>query len=136
MPKSTRRKTRSKLGRYWGYPLIVVVVYCGLTGLAGPVVVLPGAGIALLFMLFGAPTWCGAPTRDADGCRNNAYGLLLGCHLRAHKWANLKLIFKSTRWAGLMRQFWGNVRNGTAAIGSLASVSSAAVAAIALVSKH
>ncbi|GHH49407.1 hypothetical protein GCM10018775_45030 [Streptomyces umbrinus] len=42
-------------------------------------------------MLFQAPVTCGAPVRGReDGCRNNASGLLLGCHIRQHRWQKLK----------------------------------------------
>jgi hypothetical protein len=44
--------------------------------------------IALLHFAFVAPVWCGATTREDLSCRNNAHGLLMGCHVRQHKWQN------------------------------------------------
>jgi hypothetical protein len=43
-----------------------------------------------LSLLFAAPVWCGAENRSGGYCRNNATGLLLGCHLRYRRWQKLK----------------------------------------------
>jgi hypothetical protein len=51
----------------------------------------PRPGVAL----FLAPVWCGAFTRKNEFCRNNSWGLLLGCHLREHRWQKFKMIFVS-----------------------------------------
>lgn len=124
------------VGRYWGYPILVFVLYAGITGLVGPGIVASGSALSLLYLLFVVPTWCGAPNRDGTSCRNNARGLLLGCNrVRRHKVENLKLIFRGQKWTGLLSRFFGSVRNGAASISALASATSASAAVITLVIK-
>jgi hypothetical protein len=47
------------------------------------------ATIYAAFFLLAAPVWCGAVNRDGTSCRNNSAGLLIGCHLRQHRWQKL-----------------------------------------------
>jgi hypothetical protein len=65
------------------------------------------SGAVTLWALFVAPAWCGAAIRQrGQFCRNNSWGLLLGCHLRQHKWQKLKLIFVTRRWQQFTRGLW------------------------------
>ncbi|MFH8746096.1 hypothetical protein ACH4GK_02345 [Streptomyces rimosus] len=51
------------------------------------------SALVVLWSFFQAPVTCGAPVRGRpDGCRNNASGLLLGCHIRQHRWQKLKML--------------------------------------------
>ncbi len=77
------RKRRSKLARtvsrYWGYLLLLIVIYGLFVRDFGPVFIAAGSGVALLYMLFAAPMWCMATTRKGEACRFNSYGFLIGC---------------------------------------------------------
>jgi hypothetical protein len=77
------------------------------TGSAGPeVLYLLSTGV-VFWSLLQAPAWCGAATRRRETfCRNNSYGLLLGCHLREHRWQKFKLLFYSRRWAEFSKGTW------------------------------
>ncbi|WP_043486930.1 MULTISPECIES: hypothetical protein [Streptomyces] len=69
---------------------------------AGPAVVIALSLATLVWCAFQAPVTCGAPVRDHDdGCRENAYGLLMGCHRRQHRWQKLKMVI----WRRQMREF-------------------------------
>ena len=54
--------------------------------------------LVIVWALFSAPTWCGAVNRQRGGeveyCRNNSFGLLLGCWIRQHKFQH----FTSAWW--------------------------------------
>lgn len=78
-----------------------------------------GLSVALiLWSLFMAPAWCGAAIRRrGEFCRNNSWGLLLGCHIREHRLQKFKLIFVQRRWA----QFTRGLFSGPSAV--LATVS-------------
>jgi hypothetical protein len=66
------------------------------------------SGLGLVWALFLAPVWCGAVTRKGEFCRNNSWGLLLGCHLREHRWQKFKMMFVSRRWQQLNRGLWSS----------------------------
>lgn len=44
-----------------------------------------------VYFFFRVPAWCGASGREGT-CRNNSKGVLMGCHLRQHKWRKFKLV--------------------------------------------
>lgn len=93
--------------RYWGYVAFAVLIAGWSTGRLEMTAVVGLSAVTLLYFLFGAPVWCGAPNRNGTLCRNNASGLLLGCRrVRYHKWLKLKLLvprrlpeFNKTLWA-------------------------------------
>ncbi|MEU1665645.1 hypothetical protein ABZ547_18930 [Streptomyces sparsogenes] len=61
-------------------------------------VVIALSAAVLLWSFFQAPVTCGAPIRGRnDGCRNNASGLLMGCHIRQHRWQKLKMLIVRRR---------------------------------------
>jgi len=70
---------------------------------AGPLAVSGLFTISALWMLLAAPTWCGAHTRKEDYCRNNSYGLLVGCHFRHHKWQRFKQLFRVSQLTSAVR---------------------------------
>ncbi|MEV5457585.1 hypothetical protein AB0L17_04690, partial [Streptomyces cellulosae] len=60
---------------------------------AGPAIVATLSALVLVWCFFQAPVTCAAPVRGrTDGCRNNATGLLMGCHIRQHRWQKLKML--------------------------------------------
>lgn len=102
-----------KVGRFWRYwmvfPLALLLVGVdgdfveGILGLGG--YALCGAAL-IIYVLFSAPTYCGAINRSSvrdsavQYCRNNSSGLLLGCNLRQHKWQKFHGVF----WTGQLRE--------------------------------
>jgi hypothetical protein len=130
------------LRRYWGFLALVAALagWVGLvlgkvtTSIVGPVLVLSVA--ALGYFLFQAPLWCGAITREGTLCRNNSSGLLIGCHLREHKWQKLKMAFVPKAWRELNRGLWATPREGVNTLAGLGSVVSALAAVVAVLVVH
>jgi hypothetical protein len=90
------------LGKWWGVLAGALLVAAWMNAAAGPAVVVGLSVLCLLWCLFQAPVSCGAPVRNReDGCRNSASGLLLGCHIRQHRWQKLKMLIVRRR----VRQF-------------------------------
>lgn len=118
-----------KLWRYWGYVLIVILAALWLNRVAGSSLLIFLSGVATLYFLFQAPVWCGATTRGDQLCRNNAYGALLGCHLRQHKWQKIKMTFVPSLWRRLNRGLWSSPTTGLATIGAVLSILSTLAAA-------
>ena len=81
------------LTHYWGYLAVVIAVAGFFLHSVGLAVVIALALAALRYFLFQAPMWCGTETRKNEWCRNNSHGLLLGCHIREHKWQRAKQTF-------------------------------------------
>lgn len=125
-------RTRSRLVRllrpFFGWLGLVVVVW-GLTHSWPAGLLVVGSVILLLYFLFGTPTWCGAPIREeGQTCRNNAYGVLRGCHFRQHRWQKVTMAVHLDPRLG--RAMFAGARPAFQAIGSLATVG-ASLAAIA-----
>jgi predicted PurR-regulated permease PerM len=94
--------------RYWGYLIIFALVVAWSRPTAAPVLIVVLSAVALAYLLFQAPGWCGAVTRDDTLCRQNARGILMGCSLRQHKWQKLKMTFVPRSWRALNRGLWSN----------------------------
>jgi hypothetical protein len=86
-----------------------------------------------LFLLLGAPVWCGAENRSGGYCRNNATGLLLGCHLRYHRWQKLKATTHLRDFREAIGRLFKNPTTAAAIAGSGAAVVSAGAAVAQLV---
>lgn len=99
----------------------------------GPGIIAALSGVVVLYTLFQAPMWCCATTRNGEPCRNNSYGILLGCHMRQHKWQKMAMIVHADTWAQLMRRVWSSIGGASAAISALAGVASAVAAVATLV---
>jgi hypothetical protein len=95
------------------------------------VVIIALSAAVLLWSFFQAPVTCGAPVRGRDdGCRNNATGLLLGCHIRQHRWQKLKMLIVRRR----VREFCsGLFSDGKAVLVTLAAVGSFLSGLVALI---
>jgi hypothetical protein len=100
------------------------------TSVVAVVLVLSVAAVA--YFLFQAPLWCGAVTRDNKLCRNNSSGVLIGCHLREHKWQKLKLVFIPKAWIKLNHGLWATPRDGVATLGGMGSAVSALAAVVVI----
>jgi hypothetical protein len=79
--------------RFWGYLALVLAIFGLVTHHFGFMVILILSLAAFGYFLVAAPVWCCAVTRTGQLCRDNSYGLLLGCHRRQHKWQRLKQTF-------------------------------------------
>ncbi|WP_328968827.1 hypothetical protein [Streptomyces sp. NBC_00239] len=115
-------KALGGLGQWWGVLAGLLLIAAWVNRTAGPAVVIALSAGTLGWCLFQAPVSCGAPVRGrADGCRNNASGLLLGCHIRQHRWQKLKMLVLRRQ----LRAFCaGLFSDGKAAVVTLAGVGS------------
>jgi hypothetical protein len=80
--------------------------------------------------LFFAPVWCGAVTRKHGPCHNNSWGLLMGCHLREHRWQKFKMMFVSRRWQQLNRELWSSPPAILATVSGLVTIVGVVVAIV------
>lgn len=120
------------ISRYWGYLLLLVVLGGWFRWGFDPALLAGLSVVSGLWIFFQAPGWCGAKTRGDVYCRNNARGLLMGCHLRQHKWQKLLMLAPAgwRRFGGLL------VRNPISLINcgaGLATMGSLIVSVIALI---
>ncbi|MFE6959551.1 hypothetical protein [Streptomyces sp. NPDC057696] len=110
------------LDQWWGVLASALLIAAWINSAAGPTVVIMLSAAVLVWCFFQAPVTCGALVRGrADGCRNNASGLLLGCHIHQHRWQKLKMLILRRQ----VRSFCsGLFSDGKAAIVTLAGVGS------------
>lgn len=128
-----KSQTKKKLRQMWGYVVLGIVAY-GWFGLGiGPGLIAALSGVVVLYTLFQAPMWCCAETRGGEPCRNNSYGILLGCHVRQHKWQKMKMAVHASSWTQLMKRVWSSMGGASASVSALAGVASAVVALAALI---
>jgi hypothetical protein len=92
------------LYRWWGWALLAILLVGW--GKLDPLLMASIIAVAATYFMFRAPVWCGAVTRDDTLCRNNASGLLMGCHLREHRWQKLRMAFVPRAWQALGRRVW------------------------------
>jgi hypothetical protein len=96
-------RSKNSLARWWGFALVVAVLAALPSREVPAAILFVLSGLSLVWVLFLAPVWCGADTRKHESCRNNSWGLLLGCHLREHRWQKFKMMFVNRRWQQLNR---------------------------------
>jgi len=129
--KLLTKKRKAFLGKFWGY-LFLPIIALGIWTLhfgAAPILVM--SGLAVAYMLVQAPTPCGAPKRKTSinaeqlYCRKNAKGLLGGCDIIQHKWANVRLLAARSTWGVFLRNMTSDGKGLAAGVGALASTSSA-----------
>ncbi|MFF9085411.1 hypothetical protein ACF1BE_03105 [Streptomyces sp. NPDC014991] len=110
------------LGQWWGVLAAALLIAAWINGAAGPVVIAALSAAVLLWSFFQAPVTCKAPVRGRDdGCRNNATGLLMGCHIRQHRWQKLKMLILRRQ----LREFCsGLFSDGKATLVTLAAIGS------------
>jgi hypothetical protein len=126
------------LKRYWGFFALLAALLCWAALVAGKVTISISAAILVLSLAavgyfgFQAPLlWCGAQIRGGGFCRNNCSGLLLGCHLRQHKWQKLKTVFQPKKWPELNRVLWAGAKQIWATVSGLVAIVSTLLAVIA-----
>jgi preprotein translocase subunit SecE len=125
--------------RYWGFFALIAALVCWAALVAGKVTSSITAAILILslaaieYFSFQAPLlWCGAQIRSGDFCRNNCSGLLLGCHLRQHKWQKLQTMFQPKKWPELNRVLWTGAKQIWASVSAVVALVSTVLALIAL----
>jgi hypothetical protein len=115
-------RTNKSLARWWGFALVVALLAALPTRAVPATLLFALSGLGLVWALFLAPVWCGAFTRKNEFCRNNSWGLLLGCHLREHRWQKFKMIFVTRRWHQLNRGLWSSPAAVLATISGLITI--------------
>ncbi|MDI3402600.1 hypothetical protein [Streptomyces cavernicola] len=117
-----------KILPYWGLIALVVAITGWLTSDIGPGGTAALFGLSFLWFLFQAPNPCGAPVRNAGrACRNNAKGVLRGCHLQQHKWQRMRTFFVRPRLRSCMGQLFENPVTGLASLGGILALISTVI---------
>jgi hypothetical protein len=117
---------------YWGFLALAAAIASWVTHTLTWVLILIFAAGAFGYFLLQAPVWCGPMTRDGQMCRNNSTGLLLGRHLREHRWQKPRMTFVPRKWHDLNRGLWASPREGVNTVSGLASAVVALAAVIGL----
>ncbi len=121
------------LKKYWGWIAVALLIFVWTNSKIGPVAPLILSVLATGYFLFQAPVWCGALNRgETKRCRNNAHGLLMGCHLSYHKWLKLKDLLRPKHWREFNRLIWDGTKKCVSAGVALATIASGVAAVIAL----
>jgi hypothetical protein len=110
------------LQRYWGYIAPVLAVLGWATHAVGYAVILIVSLVSLIYFLIQAPLTCGAKVRAGGHCRNNSHGILLGCHIRQHKWQKARDIFVSRKWRDVFHNLTESPRDKLGTIRALISI--------------
>jgi hypothetical protein len=116
-----------------GYLLLVFLYFEWFVFHAVPLMLEVGSMLAVTYFSFQAPVPCCAENRDRTFCRNNARGIIGGCHLKQHKWQNLRMLVHRHSWTRLAHGLFRKASGNAAALGALGSLGSVFVAAVALV---
>ncbi|MEV7970246.1 hypothetical protein AB0O34_30305 [Sphaerisporangium sp. NPDC088356] len=125
-----RRGTTGFIAKYWGYLIFVLAIW-GWVAVddkikIAPVLIVLSLG-ALAYFLFKVPHQCGAINRQAKPgqdprCRNNAKGLMFGCHLMQHKRQNFFQRMGIGKWREANRGLWINPKECLASVVALTSI--------------
>ncbi|WP_150241133.1 hypothetical protein [Nocardiopsis quinghaiensis] len=121
--------------RYWGIGAILFTLFGWLIPEVGPMMIMIGSVVSVLYIFFQMPLPCGAWNRGDKGrCRNNSSGLLPGCHLEAHRWQNVKWMLRTGKWAELRAKVFASWKRALPAVVAAATIVSgmAAVAQLAV----
>ncbi|MFF5027593.1 hypothetical protein ACFY2J_25765 [Streptomyces collinus] len=132
MATSGARSSRfGGLGQWWGVLAGALLIAAWINRAAGPAVIATLSAAVFLWSFFQAPVTCGAPVRGRnDGCRNNATGLLMGCHIRQHRWQKLRMLILRRQ----VRDFCsGLFSDGKATLVTLAAIGSFLSGLVALI---
>jgi hypothetical protein len=124
------RNKKKGLARWLGLTLVVAVLAALPSREVPAAILFLLSGLGLVWVLFLAPVWCGADTRRHEFCRNNSYGLLLGCHLKQHRAQKLKMMFVNRRWQQLNKGLWSNPPAILATVSGIITIIGVAVAIV------
>lgn len=125
-----RAATKRRIARYWGYLLLIALYFGWFQFDLDPLVLGVISILIVFYMLFQAPVPCCAQTRELGFCRNNARGLLRGCHLEDHKWQNVKMLVRQKAWARVAHGIFRRISGNAAALSAVAGMVSAVAATV------
>ncbi|MEV0747220.1 hypothetical protein AB0I75_18715 [Streptomyces sp. NPDC050273] len=115
---------------YWGYIVVAALVVGWSQRWALPVIAVLSIGVSI-YAAFQVPVWCGAVNRDGHTyCRNNAYGVLMGCSKRQHRWQKIKMIVMRSKAGDFSRAVFPTAKekfNAFLAVGGLLSAIAAVI---------
>jgi hypothetical protein len=123
MNRRTWRRVRAVL--IWAAIPVLIWVW---TRPADPTLRVAVSVTYVVFFLLAAQVWCGAENRNGTYCRNNSTGLLVGCHLRQHRWQKLTSLTRARRARELAGRLFHDPQTGAAVVGAAAAVISGAAA--------
>lgn len=106
---------------YWGWAALILLAYLWSRS-AGPGVLIAFSALVTLYFALQAPIWCGAATRGQQMCRNNAYGVLMGCHLRQHRWQKLRMTVSPSSWGDLTAELWTDPKTALSSVGMILGI--------------
>ena len=123
-------RSKNSLARWLGFALVVAVLAVLPSREVPAAILFVLSGLGLVWVLFFAPVWCGAETRGHKSCRNNSWGLLLGCHLREHRWQKFKMMFVNRRWQQLNRGLWSSPAEILATVSGIVTIVGVVIAIV------
>jgi hypothetical protein len=116
------------LRRYWGYIGLAVLVFLSVSPEIRPALIVALSAAVTFYLLFQAPVWCGAVTRDETLCRRNSSGLLMGCSYRQHKWQRARMTVVPHAWRRLKKGgLWDDPKTVLATLGAILTIISTVV---------
>ncbi|WP_143013099.1 hypothetical protein [Actinopolyspora mzabensis] len=118
--------------KYWGYAVALVLLYGWFSATLGAGVLVLLSAATFFYALFQAPVWCCAETRGKNFCHNNASGILMGCHLREHRWQKFKMLARKSSWGRLFRRLCSGFHGVATSFSALGAMISAVAAVITL----
>lgn len=115
---------------YWGYLAAAALIVAWEREVASLPLLALSLAVAT-YASFRVPVWCGAVNRDGvTYCRNNAYGILMGCSKRQHRWQKMKMIVLRSKVGDASRALFPTAKekfNAFLAVGGLLSAIAAVV---------
>lgn len=139
MRATTKRKIGRSFAQNWGYLVLAAVLYGWFIADHRNILLLAvGSGLIVVFALFFAVSPCAAINKqkrdgEVDLCGNNGNGLLGACHLKRHKWENLKALGSRHAAGRAFRHTLSKFSGQAAAFSALAGLGSFFVATLTLV---
>jgi hypothetical protein len=116
------RSKKNGFARWLGFGLVIALLAALPSREVPAAILFLLSGLGFVWALFFAPVWCGADTRKHESCRNNSWGLLLGCHLRQHRWQKFKMMFINRRWQQLNKGLWSSPAAILATVSGIISI--------------
>lgn len=114
---------------YWGYLAIAALAVSWGRGAAPAVIVVLSLAV-FAYAGFQAPALCGAVNRNGTYCRENASGLLMGCHRRHHRLQKVKMVVFRHRTGTVSRALFPSAKEKFEAFIAVGGLLSAVAAVI------
>lgn len=114
-------KKKSLFNKTWGYAVLALAIFLLAMRELGPLAVSGAFAVSGIWLLLGAPTWCGAKNRGDGFCRENSSGLLRGCHRRQHKWQRFRALTRHNRFTETFRGWFTGAQQQVATVALIVS---------------